>query len=137
MKKIFLPLFMVTFAMILSGIWIFQTDAMEDVQTHLIAEYFYVGIISMLFLLGIYTGYTRMKRKKEGFPEEDEMSRKITQKAAATSFYLSLFLWLLLIYFQDWKGTESRILFGYGMIGMALIFVLSWIFYQNRGLEHE
>lgn len=137
MKKIFLPLFAVTYATILAGISIFQTDAMEITPTSLTAEYIYVGFISILFLLGIYVGYARMKRRKEGFPAEDEMSRKITQKAAANSFYLSLFLWTVLIFLQGWQGIDSRIFFGYGMIGMALIFVLNWFFYQNRGFEHE
>lgn len=137
MKKILLPLFLVTFATILSGISIFQMQATEETKTSLTAEYIYVGIISVLFLLGLYMGYKRMQSKKEGFPEDDEMSRKIIQKAAANSFYLSLFLWPLLIFLQGWQGSESRIFFGYGMAGMALIFMLNWFFYQKRGFKHE
>lgn len=137
MKRIFLPLFIVTYAVILSGIWIFQTGSLKDSQNYLFTEYFYIGIISIFLILGIYVGYRRMKRKKEGFPEEDEMSRKIAQKAAANSFYLSLFLWLALIYIQDRSDADIRIFFGYGMIGMALIFVFSWFFYQYKGLLHE
>ena len=137
MKRIFLPLFIVTYAVILSGILILQTGSLEASQNYLFTEYFYVGIISIFFILGIYIGYKRMKRKKEGFPEEDEMSRKVARKAAANSFYLSLFLWLALIYIQDRSDSDTRIFFGYGMIGMALIFVFSWFFYQYKGLLHE
>jgi hypothetical protein len=134
MKRIFLPLFIVTYAVILSGILILQTGSLEDSRNYLFTEYFYVGIISIFFILAIYIGYKRMKRKKEGFPEEDELIRKIAQKAAAASFYLSLFLWLALIYIQDRSDADIRIFIGYGMIGMALIFVFSRFFYQYKGL---
>jgi hypothetical protein len=137
MKKIFLPLFIVTYAVILSGIWIFQTGSIAEEARPVFTEYFYVGIISIFFLIGIYIGYKRIKRKKAGMPEEDEMSRKIAQKAAATSFYISLFLWLGLIYLQDRILTDIRLLFGYGMLGMALIFVFSWFFYSFKGVIHE
>ena len=134
MKRIFLPLFIVTYAVILSGILILQTGSLEDSRNYLFTEYFYVGIISIFFILAIYIGYKRMKRKKEGFPEEDELSRKIAQKGAAASFYLSLFLWLALIYIRDRSDADIRIFIGYGMIGMALIFVFSRFFYQYKGL---
>jgi hypothetical protein len=137
MKKIFLPLFIVTYAVVLSGIWIFQTGSIDEEARPVFTEYFYVGIISIFFLLGIYISYKRIKQKKAGMPEEDEMSRKIAQKAAATSFYISLFLWLGLIYLLDRILLDIRLLFGYGMIGMALIFVFSWFFYSFKGVIHE
>jgi len=137
MKKLFLPLFIVTYVVILSGIWIFQTGSLEESSSHLFTEYFYVGVISVFFVIGIYIGYQRIKRRKQGLPEEDEMSKRITQKAAATSFYISLFLWLLLIYIQDRILTDIRILFGYGIIGMALIFVISWFIYNYKGVINE
>lgn len=37
-------------------------------------------------------------------PEEDELSKKVTQKTAATSYYVSLFHWLVLIYIHS-HGT--------------------------------
>ncbi len=137
MKRIFLPLFMVAYAVVLSGILILQTGSLDDTRNYVFTEYFYIGIISIFFILGIYIGYKRMKRKKEGLPEEDEMSRKIAQKAAASSFYISLFLWLVLIYIQDRIVTDIRIFFGYGMIGMALIFVFRWFYYNLKGFLHE
>ena len=126
-----------TYSVILSGIWIFRTGRPADQANGVFTEYFYVGIISIFFLLELYLGYKRIIRRKEGLPEEDEMSKKIAQKAAATSFYLSLLLWLVLIYVQDKITADIRILFGYGMIGMALIYVFSWFYYNFTGATHE
>jgi hypothetical protein len=42
-----------------------------------------------------------MSSAKRGQPAVDEFSKRILQKAAALSYYISICLWLLIIYLTD------------------------------------
>jgi len=133
MKKVFLPIFILTWTLVLSGLWIIQPSN----STSSVLEYIFVGIIFLFFLLGGYFGYGRMKRKNKGLPEEDELSIKIAQKSAAISFYLSLVLWLALIFIQSHFTYDIKWLLSSGMIGMAIIFVISWLIINKQGIDEK
>jgi len=73
--------------------------------------------------------------ERRGEPAEDELSKKIMQKAASTAFYISLYWWLVLSYLsENWK-METGSVIGRGILGMALIFVLSWVFCKIKGVK--
>ncbi|MCD6566711.1 MAG: hypothetical protein J7K53_12300 [Bacteroidales bacterium] len=133
MKKIFLPIFILTWTLVLTGLWIIQPSN----STSSVLEYIFVGVICLFFLLGGFFGYARMKRKKQGLPEEDELSRKIAQKSAAISFYLSVVLWLTLIFIQSHFLIDIKWLLSSGMIGMAIIFFISWLIINNQGIDEK
>ncbi len=133
MKTNFSPIFMLTWALVLTGLWIVQP--IESASP--ILEYIFVGIILIFFLIGFYLGYSRNKRKKQGFPDEDELSKKIVQKAAAISFYSSILLWLLLIYLYSHLQIEIKWLLSIGMIGMAILFISIWLVINNIGIKNE
>lgn len=133
MKKVFLPIFILTWTLVLTGLWIIQPSK----STSTALEYIFVVVIFLFFLLGGYLGYGRMKRKKQGLPEEDELSIKIAQKSAAISFYLSLVLWLTLIFIQSHFFIDIKWLLSFGMIGMAIIFVISWLIINNQGIDEK
>ena len=134
MKNLFLPIFVLTFVLVLSGLWIVQP---ENDSAPSFLEYIFIGMLLAFFILGAYFGYGRIKRKKQGLPEDDELSRKVAQKAAAVSYYISLFLWLVLIYVQSHFIINIKLLFSSGMIGMAVIFVVSWVIINNIGIKDE
>ena len=134
MKKVFLPIFILTYVLILSGIWITKP---ENNSTPSFLEYVFIGILLVFFTISIYLWYRRIKRKKQGFPEDDEMSKKIAQKAAAISYYISLFLWLVLIYLHNKIIIDIQYLFTIGIIGMAVIFVLCWVIFNFKGIKDE
>ena len=94
-------------------------------------------IIFIIGVFGLYFAFRRMKSAKSGEPQEDELSKKIMQKAAAMSYYISLYLWLVIMYLTDKYKGETEVMFGWGILGMAAIFGLSWIFYYFRGIAHE
>lgn len=133
MKKVFLPIFILTWVLVLSGLWIVQPGN----STSSVLEYVFIGVLIIFFISGIFFAYGRIKRKKQGLPEEDELSRKVAQKAAAISYYLSLFLWLVLIFIQSHIIINIKWLFSTGMIGMAIIFVISWVIINKRGIKDE
>lgn len=74
--------------------------------------------------------YKRWKSAREKLPAEDEMSRKIRQRAAATSYYVSIYLWLALMFFDEKIKLERHTLIGAGILGMAVIFALSWLYHN-------
>jgi len=133
MKRIFLPIFILTWTLVLTGLWIIQPSN----STSSVLEYIFVGVIFLFFLLGGYLGYGRMKRTKQGLPEEDELSRKIAQKSAAISFYLSVGLWLTLIFIQSHFLIDIKWLLSSGMIGMAIFFFISWLIINNQGINEK
>ncbi|MFC1550726.1 hypothetical protein ACFL46_05475 [Candidatus Neomarinimicrobiota bacterium] len=135
MKKIALPIFILTFFVIIAGIIIFQTGNVGHNAENFISEYLFVGVVIILFLVGIFVSIRRMKREKQGLPEDDEMSRKILQKSAAQSFFLSLLLWLVIMYIQNQSNIFEIYLMGYGILGMVIIFVLSWLRINFKGVS--
>ena len=121
--------------LIIAGIWIFQTvDPPKDSVT---SEIIFVAAIAVLFIVSIFFSIKRLKNRKQGLPEEDELSKKIMNKAGAKSFFVSLFLWLALLYIHNHTTVDTEILFGYGIIGMAFIFITFTIIFSIRGIKDE
>ena len=135
MKRIFLPVFIVTMVLIIAGIWIFQT--VDPPKDSVASEIIFVAAIVILFIVSIFFSIKRLKNRKLGLPEEDELSKKIMNKAGAKSFFVSLFLWLTLLYIHNHTTLHTEILFGYGIIGMAFIFITFTIIFSIRGIKDE
>jgi len=92
-------------------------------------------IIIVLVAFALMFGIRRLRSEWRGEPAEDELSKKIMQKTASTAFYISLYWWLVLSYLsEDWR-METGSVIGRGILGMALIFALSWFFYKIKGVK--
>jgi len=91
-----------------------------------------IMIVIPLVLVGfaIVLAFGRLKSAKQNLPPEDELSRGIKRKAAATAYYVSLFLWLAMMIFEEHFDLERREFIGDGILGMALIFALSWVYHN-------
>ena len=134
MKKIFLPVFIITYVVILAGIGIFQTGMIDG--SHKLTEYIFVGVISILFLIGIILSIKRYRSDKQELAIDDEMSIKIVNKSASFSFYLSLFIWLILIFIKSRTNLDGNILIGYGIIGMAVTFIICLTYFNFKGVNN-
>ena len=135
MKRVFIPVFTLTMVLIIAGIWIFQT--VDPPKDSVASEIIFVAAIVILFIVSIFLSIKRLKNRKLGLPEEDELSKKIMNKAGAKSFFVSLFLWLTLLYIHNHTTVDTEILFGYGIIGMAFIFITFTIIFSIRGIKDE
>lgn len=93
--------------------------------------------ILLLVGFGILTAFRRFSSIRKREPAEDELSKLILQKSSSLSYYVSLYLWLAIIYINDKVKLETEQLLGYGIIGMALIFVTSWAFFKVKGLKND
>jgi heme/copper-type cytochrome/quinol oxidase subunit 2 len=96
-------------------------------------------ILVPLILIGfaLYLGFRNLGSTLRKEPVEDELSKKVVTKASSLSFYISLYMWLFVMYISDKTTMEPHSLIGAGIAGMALIFLLSWIGVKVFGLTNE
>lgn len=137
MKKLFLPVSILTIIMVISGILIYQTGTPQNEIIYFYSEIIHVGVIIILFILGIIFAAKRIISGQKGIPEDDELSKRIVQKSAALSFYSALLIWLILLFVGNMKIVDNQLLFGYGFIGMTLVFILSWFVINSKGITDE
>ncbi len=129
MKKSFLAVIVSGLVLVTTVLW------MSDALSVSSGEYIQFVIIGILVCFGLYVGYRRFTSEKRGQPAEDEFSKKVLQKSAAVSYYISLYLWLVIMYLTDRIKIETDIMFGWGILGMAVIFAGSWVYFNLRGMK--
>ncbi len=113
------------------GAWVYysKNDSFE------FADLFQYVLIIVLVAFALLFGIRRLRSERKGEPAEDELSKKIMQKAAATSYYISLYWLLVLAYLSDNSEMETGSLIGTGILGMAIIFALCWFYYKIKGIK--
>jgi uncharacterized membrane protein len=97
------------------------------------------GILGIIIVIAVVAfAVFLLKRRlidmKEGYPSEDERSRRVMEKATSRAFYASLYLLLLvgllsdsIIKFRDVSQATSAI-----VGGMAILFVAFWAYYNKK-----
>jgi hypothetical protein len=94
-------------------------------------------VILLLVIFGLFFGIRRFKSEKRGEPTEDELSKMIMQKASSLSYFISLYLWLVLMYISGEGYAETEVLFGWGILGMGVIFAVTWFIIYFFGTNRE
>ena len=131
MKKLFVGL---VFAIIvIFGIWILVLT--DTIDKHDLLQSSFVLVIVVGF--GLLVIFRRFISIRKGEPTEDEFSKQIMQKSSSLSFYVSLYLWLIISYFNNKLMLEAEQIIGYGIIGIAIIFVGIWSFLKIKGLRND
>ena len=116
--------------------WIFQT-------TKPFNEFAYGIIGVMLLIVGfvIYSGIQALRDAKSDLNPVDELSKKLTQKAAATAFKISIYMWLFGLFALDMFPIDSvnkaKFVIAIGMIGMALIFLFTRLYFSRVGIDEN
>lgn len=95
-----------------------------------------LGGVLVVVGFAVFIGINRIKSVIQKEPIEDELSKKIMTKASSISYYISIYLWLIIMYFSDKVALESHSLIGAGILGMAIIFLLSWIGVKMFGVSN-
>jgi peptidoglycan/LPS O-acetylase OafA/YrhL len=132
MKRAVLIFIVAALVLITCGLWFF-TGGSNTKPVNLLQ----FGVIIIVVVFAIFLGFKRFSSAKRGEPAEDELSKKVLQKTAALSFYISLYLWLAMIYFSDKIKLESDALIGAGILGMAVIYAICWVIINFTGLKNE
>ena len=130
MKKGIISIIISALIIVTLLLWILNTtNKIEIIDT------FSFVVIFIVILFGVVVGISRIKSVKLGQPAEDELSKKLLLKASSTSYYISLYIWLILIYLSDKIKAETHTFISAGILAMAITFVLSWVFFKIFGLR--
>ena len=132
MKKAILMFFVAALVLITCGLWFFSSGSGTK-QVDLLQ----FGIIILVVAFAVFVGFKRLGSARRGEPTEDELSKKVLQKTAAFSFYISLYMWVAMIYLSDKIKMESDALIGAGILGMAVIYAICWIVFNFTGVKNE
>ena len=99
----------------------------------------FLMILGLILVVGfaLFLALRRLRSVKEKLPAEDELSKNIQKRGAATSYYVSIYLWLVIMYFSDKTALECHSLIGAGIMGMAVIWALSWIYHRYIRKSHD
>lgn len=99
---------------------------------------FVIPLIAIVFM--VFFIRNRYKDVKEGMPLEDERSRKVMNRAAAMTFYVSLYWLLFISYFEEFFARMAGIekldagqTVGIGIAGMTITFIIAWLYYNKKG----
>ena len=132
MKKTILLFVVAGLALVSFVLWILNTRMSWNFRDILMVV---VGLVMIGFAL--YAGFRRAKSVARKEPVEDELSKMIMTRASSLSYYISIYLWLFIMYISDKIKWETHTLIGAGILGMAVVFLFSWIGVRVFGLKDE
>lgn len=132
MKRTIVIFILSALVLTLSAFWF--ANAKTDLNPGLMMQF---GVLVMVVGLAVFIGVKRLRSARRGEPAEDELSRRIMVKASSVSFYISIYLWLFIMFFSERLDMPNHTLIGMGIVGMTVVLVLSWAILSIRGLKDE
>ena len=131
MKKTIIMFVILALLLISLVLWAVNADISGNIQ-----EYLNIAVIVVMVGFALYIALERLKSLRRKEPIEDELSKKIMTKASSLSFYVSIYLWLFIMYMSDKTTMETHSLIGAGILGMSIIFLLSWLGVKLIGMKN-
>jgi len=132
MKKSVLVFIVAALVLITTGLWFFSnTSGLRPM------DLLQFAIIILVIAFAIYQGIRRLRSLKKGEPAEDELSKKVLTRTAALSYYISLYIWLAMIFISDKVKLDIDALLGVGILAMAVTFGICWMVFNFRGIKNE
>jgi hypothetical protein len=95
------------------------------------------AVVLVLVGFAVFVGLARLRSLRRHEPADDEMSKSIMTRASSLAFYVSIYLWLFVMYVSDKVELESHSLIGAGIAGMAVVFLFSWLGVRLFGMTHH
>ncbi len=132
MKKTIIIIFLAALVLIPVSFWFFSHPS-----NFKLVDILNIFIILLVVAFAVFAGLKKLTSVKRGEPAEDELSKKVMQKAASRSFYISLYFWLIVMYFSDKVEYETHTIIGAGITGMAVIFAITWLVFNFWGIRNE
>ena len=132
MKKTMVIFIVAAMVLVTTGFWFFTSRSGFKP-----ADLVMYGVILVVVGFALFTGYKRLTSIKKGEPAEDELSKKVLQKTAALSYYISLYLWLAEMYVSDKRDYETQVFMAAGILGMAVVYTICWLVYNFRGVRND
>lgn len=132
MKKSLIVFIVAGLVLMTTGLWFFTS--FENFNK---MDLLHFGVITLIVGFAVFVGLKRLRSEKRGEPIEDELSKKILQKTAATSYYISLYIWVFLIFLKDRVKFETEELLGTGILAMAVTFGIAWLILNFKGIKND
>jgi peptidoglycan/LPS O-acetylase OafA/YrhL len=132
MKRGLIVLFVALLVLLTTGLWLLSESG--KLKSFDILS---IGVILLVVAFAVFVGYKRLTSARRGEPSEDELSRKVLLRTAAYSYYISLYLWVAILFIKDRVKLDTEELLGAGILGMALTFALCWLVINFRGVRNE
>ena len=132
MKKSVIVLIIAALVLITTFVWIFSGSGPVKPM-----ELVNLGVIVIVVLFALFFGYKRISSSRKGEPPEDELSKRVMQKASSLSYYISIYLWLAVMYFSEKLNYETHTLIGAGILGMAIVLAVCWLVFNFRGIRND
>lgn len=101
-----------------------------------IPEIVQAGIVLLVVGFAVFLGLSRLRSHRLGEPGEDELSKTVMTKASSLAYYVSIYLWLFVMYISDKTSLPSHSLVGAGILGMAVVFLLCWLGVKAFGMKN-
>ncbi|MBM3421009.1 MAG: hypothetical protein FJY11_07735 [Bacteroidetes bacterium] len=101
------------------------------------AEWIQYLVILVLVIFGLWFAFRRLGSARRNEPVEDEMSKRIMTKASSLSYFISLYIWVAVIYIKDRVNIDTEVLIGSGILAMAVVFAVIWVIIYLRGQRNE
>lgn len=115
-----------------TGLWFYSTREPLGALGYTIA-----ALVLVIVLISLWVGLKRIKDEKSRLPVDYELSHRIKEKAAAHAFYFSIYLWTFILLFMHDTSFGIHVPVGFGLIGMAVLFVGFWFYYTKLGVGDE
>lgn len=132
MKKGIIVFSVAVVVLITTGLWLYSASG--NLKPY---DFLSFGVIILVVAFAFFVGYKRLASARRGEPAEDELSKKILLKTAAWSYYISLYLWVAMLFIKDHVTLDTEEIIGAGILGMALSFAVCWLVFNFRGIRNE
>jgi len=94
------------------------------------------GIVLVLVGFAVTLGVSRLRGHLRREPGEDELSRMVMTRASSLAYYVSIYMWLFVMYIRDKTTLAAHSLVGAGILGMAVIFLFCWLGVKIFGMKN-
>ncbi len=132
MKKAILIFVVSVLVLMTTALWFYSSETSMKA-----GDLLQFVIILLVVVFALIFGFKRLTSAGRGEPVEDEMSRKVIRKTSSLSYYISLYLWVGIIFIQDRIKLDTEELLGMGILGMALTYAICWVIFNYWGVKND
>ena len=100
-------------------------------------EYTVAALVLIAVVFSMIIGMKRLKQQKQGLAVEDELSKLIKLKAAASAFMWSFYSWIMIILFFPITDHGLELPIGLGIVSMGILFLGFWAYYSKSGVTND
>jgi hypothetical protein len=131
MKRTILMFIISAFVVASLALWVLKGHVAGNTR-----ELIMVGTALVIVGFAVYIGMSRLRSHRLREPAADELSKKVMTRVSSLAYYISIYLWLFVMYVSDKTTLPAHSLIGTGILGMAVVFLLCWLGVKAFGMKH-